>query len=130
MPALGLVTLLVREYDEALAFYRGSLGFDLLEDTPHEGGRRWVVVRPPGADGTALLLARAATPEQLERVGDQAGGRVAFFLTTDDFAGTHRRMLAHGVEFTEQPRYETYGTVAVLKDLYGNLWDLVEPHPS
>ncbi|WP_067965404.1 VOC family protein [Nocardiopsis trehalosi] len=123
---LGLVALLVRDYDEAIDFYVGRLGFDLREDTDLGGGRRWVVVAPPGAGDAAVLLARAATPGQGERVGDQTGGRVGLFLHTDDFARDHARMAAAGVEFEEEPRRESYGTVAVFRDLYGNRWDLIE----
>lgn len=134
---LGLVTLVVRDYDEAVAFYVGALGFTLVEDTQlteDPDGKRWVVVAPPssrpGAAGTALLLARAANPEQAARVGDQTGGRVGLFLHTDDFASAYARMRAAGVEFEEAPRAEPYGTVAVFRDLYGNRWDLLEPHAS
>ncbi|MEM7309538.1 MAG: VOC family protein [Planctomycetota bacterium] len=124
------VTLVVRDYDEALAFYVGKLGFELLEDRPlepGEGGKRWVLVAPPGGAGCALLLARAAGEAQAARAGDQTGGRVAFFLETDDFARDHVALLARGVRFREEPRTEPYGTVAVFEDLYGNLWDLIEP---
>lgn len=126
---IGDITLLVREYDEALAFYRDRLGFDVLEDTPLAGGKRWVRVAPPGG-GTALLLARAEGERQLQRVGDQAGGRVFLFLRTDDFRRDHRAFLERGVTFHEEPREETYGIVAVFVDLYGNRWDLVEPRPG
>jgi catechol 2,3-dioxygenase-like lactoylglutathione lyase family enzyme len=132
---LGLVALVVRDYAEARDWYVDVLGFDLAQDSPIEGGdqaggRRWVVVRPPGApDGpsTGLLLARAETPEQLARVGDQTGGRVGLFLYTSDFAADHARLLAAGVRFLEQPRHEPYGSVAVFADLYGNRWDLLQP---
>lgn len=126
MPTLAAVTLVVREYDEAAAFYTGRLGFRLVEDTPLGGGKRWLVVAPPGG-GTSLLLARAATPEQAARVGDQTGGRVAFFLRTDDFWRDHHAFRERGVRFTEEPRREGYGTVAVFLDLYGNRWDFIEP---
>jgi catechol 2,3-dioxygenase-like lactoylglutathione lyase family enzyme len=126
---LAAVTLLVREYDEAIAFYTGALGFTLLEDSPLEAGKRWVRVAPPGG-GTALLLARPATPEQWARVGDQAGGRVFLFLHTDDFRRDHDALRALGVRFVEEPRHESYGTVAVFLDLYGNRWDLVQPSRS
>ena len=125
--ALFAVTLLVRDYDEAIAFFTAALGFELAEDTPLTGGKRWVRVRPPGAAGASLLLARAATPEQQAEVGRQAGGRVGFFLHTPDFARDHAHMRAHGVRFVEEPRHEAYGTVAVFLDLYGNRWDLIEP---
>ena len=122
----GLVTLLVRDYDEALAFYVGKLGFDLVEDRPLEGEKRWVVVAPPGSREAGLLLARAATPAQAARVGDQAGGRVFLFLETDDFRRDHDALRAKGVVFREAPREEAYGTVAVFEDLYGNAWDLLQ----
>ena len=123
---LSLTALLVRDYDEAIAFYVGKLGFSLAADTDQGGGKRWVVVTPPEG-GAGLLLAKAASPEQAARVGDQGGGRVMLFLETDDFAGDHARMIAEGVRFLEQPRREPYGTVAVFEDLYGNRWDLIEP---
>jgi catechol 2,3-dioxygenase-like lactoylglutathione lyase family enzyme len=123
------VTLVVRDYDEAIAFYVGVLGFELLEDTPLDDAKRWVTVRPAGASETAILLARAATPEQEARIGDQTGGRVGFFLHTDDFARDHARLVSAGVVFEESPRREPYGTVAVFRDLYGNRWDLLELHP-
>jgi catechol 2,3-dioxygenase-like lactoylglutathione lyase family enzyme len=122
---LGLVALLVRDYDDAIAFFTGPLGFTLREDLPQGGGKRWVVVDPPGGQ-TGLLLARAATAEQEARVGDQHGGRVGFFLNVGDFAAAHARMTSAGVRFEEQPRREVYGTVAVFRDLYGNRWDLLE----
>lgn len=125
MSRISLVTLVVDDYDEAIAFYTGALGFDLVEDEPRPGGSRWVVVRPPGEAGTGLLLARAGDDAQRGRVGDQTGGRVGFFLRTDDFAGDHERMRAAGVTFLEEPRYETYGSVVVFQDLYGNRWDLL-----
>ncbi len=127
---LAHVALLVREYDEAIAFFTESLGFDLIEDTPLGDGKRWVLVAPPGSAGAALLLARAATPEQELRIGDQTGGRVFLFLRTDDFWRDYERMRARGVRFTEAPRRESYGTVVVFLDLYGNKWDLVQPTPS
>jgi catechol 2,3-dioxygenase-like lactoylglutathione lyase family enzyme len=123
--ALRQVSLLVREYDEALAFYVGVLGFELVEDRDLDGGKRWVRVRAPG--GGELLLARAVTDEQRARVGDQSGGRVWLFLETDDFAREHARLRARGVRFLEEPRHERYGTVAVFVDLYGNKIDLIEP---
>jgi lactoylglutathione lyase len=124
---IGLVALLVRDYDEAISFFRDRLRFDLIEDTALGGGRRWVRVAPPGGRGTALLLARASTPEQLARVGDQSGGRVFLFLQTDDFWRDYRHMRSCGVAFEEEPRREPYGTVAVFADVYGNRWDLVQP---
>jgi catechol 2,3-dioxygenase-like lactoylglutathione lyase family enzyme len=127
--AIGYVAVVVRDYDEAIAFYTGALGFDLVEDTALEGGRRWVLVRP-GAGGTSLLLARASTAEQEARIGDQTGGRVAFFLHTDDFGRDYAAMKARGVRFSEEPRREAYGTVAVFQDLYGNRWDLLGNPPT
>ena len=125
---IGSVTLVVRDYDEAIAFYVGAVGFALVEDTDLGDGKRWVLVAP--ADGeTTLLLARAATRDEASRVGDQTGGRVALFLETEDFAADHARMRAAGVRFVEEPRHEAYGTVAVFEDLYGNRWDLIEPRP-
>lgn len=125
---LGAVTLLVREYDEAIAFYTQVLGFTLVDDLDQGGGKRWVMVTPPGSgpDGVRLLLAKAATPEQVARVGDQAGGRVFLFLHSGDFARDHAAMLARGVRFLEEPRHEAYGSVAVFADLYGNKWDLLQ----
>ncbi|GAA3360317.1 VOC family protein [Streptomyces antimycoticus] len=126
MPHLGLVTVVVRDYDEAIAFYRDVIGFQLLEDTRIDAEKRWVVVAPPGARETAVLLARAMTGEQEARVGDQTGGRVGWFLNTEAFDRDYERMRAAGVVFEEQPRREPYGTVAVFRDLYGNRWDLIE----
>lgn len=120
------MTFLVREYDEAIAYFTRSLGFTLLEDTPLSAEKRWVRVAPSG-DGCALLLARAATAEQRAAVGSQAGGRVSFFLHTDDFERDHAAFGARGVEFVESPRNEPYGRVVVFRDLYGNRWDLVQP---
>ncbi|MEU9560135.1 VOC family protein [Streptomyces fumanus] len=131
MSRIALVTLVVDDYDEAIAFYTGALGFRLAEDTPRPDGSRWVVVRPgTGTGGTALLLARAKGEAQRARVGDQTGGRVGFFLHTDDFARDHARLRAAGVTFLEEPRHEPYGTVAVFQDLYGNRWDLLQPTPT
>jgi len=127
MAHLALVTLVVDDYDEALAFYVDVLGFSLVEDTRLGDDKRWVVVRPPGARETGLLLARAGNAEQRSRVGDQTGGRVALFLHTDDFESDYSRMRAGGVRFVEAPRDEPYGRVVVFLDLYGNRWDLVEP---
>ena len=121
------VALVVREYDEAIEFFTTKLGFRLVEDTYQPAqDKRWVVVAPPGSGGTSLLLARAATAEQGSFVGDQSGGRVFLFLSTDDFWRDYRRMVALGIEFVREPKHEAYGTVAVFKDLYGNLWDLLE----
>lgn len=128
LPRIALVTLVVRDYDEAIAFCRDALGFTLVEDTDRGDGSRWVVVRPGGeAGGTDLLLARASGDEQTASVGAQTGGRVGFFLHTDDFARDHARMTAAGVRFLEEPRHEPYGSVAVFEDLYGNRWDLLQP---
>lgn len=124
---IGGVTLVVRDYDEAIAYYTGMLGFSLMSDEDLGGGKRWVTVRPSGASETHLLLAKAADPAQTARVGDQAGGRVFLFLYTDDFARDHEAFVARGVRFLEAPRREAYGTVAVFEDLYGNRWDLLEP---
>lgn len=123
---LALISLLVSDYDEALGFYVGKLGFDLIEDNDMGAGKRWVVVSP-GAGGSRFLLAKASDPHQMARVGDQGGGRVWLFLHTDDFAGDHARMTAAGIHFLEAPRHETYGSVAVFEDLYGNRWDLLQP---
>jgi catechol 2,3-dioxygenase-like lactoylglutathione lyase family enzyme len=123
--SLALVALVVRDYDEAIEWFTRALSFVVREDTPLAGGKRWVVVAPAAA-GTAILLARAAKPEQTERVGDQTGGRVFLFLDTDDLARDHAAMTAAGVRFVETPRDEGYGRVAVFLDLYGNRWDLVE----
>lgn len=126
MQKIGYVALLVQDYDEALAFYTGVLGFDLIENTALGGGKRWVLVAPPGDAGTCLLLAKATTPEQMARIGDQTGGRVFLFLHTDDFWRDYHALRARGLQFTEEPRREAYGTVAVFVDLYGNRWDLLE----
>jgi catechol 2,3-dioxygenase-like lactoylglutathione lyase family enzyme len=128
MQTLGLVSLVVEDYDAALAFYVGTLGFTLVEDTfQPEQNKRWVVVEPPGASGGAkLLLARGTNPEQQSRVGNQTGGRVFLFLYTDDFRRDFAAYTAKGVEFVRPPMQAPYGTVAVFKDLYGNLWDLVQ----
>jgi catechol 2,3-dioxygenase-like lactoylglutathione lyase family enzyme len=127
---LGYVALVVRDYDEALAFCTRSLGFTVIEDTVAKdrlgNDKRWVLVSPPGSRGTSLLLARASTPEEASRVGNQTGGRVFLFLHTDDFWRDYREMLARRVKFRESPREEDYGTVAVFEDLYGNKWDLLE----
>ena len=123
---LGLVALLVRDYDEAMAFYVGKLGFGVVEDRQLEGEKRWVVLGPPGSREARLLLARAATPEQAARIGNQAGGRGFLFLETDDFWRDYRDYRARGVVFREAPREEAYGTVAVFEDLYGNAWDLLQ----
>lgn len=126
MSHLGAVSLLVRDYDEAVAFYVGRLGFELSEDTDMGGGKRWVRVTPKGGQ-TSLLLARATTEAQLAQVGDQAGGRVWLFLETDHFERDYAAWSAAGVVFRETPRHEPYGKVVVFEDLYGNAWDLIEP---
>jgi catechol 2,3-dioxygenase-like lactoylglutathione lyase family enzyme len=129
--SLALVSLVVREYDEAIAFYVGTLGFSLVEDTPvPEQGKRWVVVAPPGSTGCRLLLARAANAEQAGRIGNQTGGRVFLFLETDDLGRDYKAYKAKGVVFAREPKEEPYGSVAVFKDLYGNLWDLVQRRSS
>lgn len=124
---LAQVALLVRDYDEALAYFTGRLGFRVVEDTPLGTAKRWVVIAPPGPGGARLLLARAATPEQERTVGRQTGGRVFLFLHTDSFRRDYEAFRARGVAFIEEPREESYGTVAVFEDLYGNRWDLVQP---
>jgi len=124
--AVATVALLVADYDEAIAWYTGKLGFSLAEDIDFGGGRRWVVVAA-GARGARLLLAKASDDRQAARIGDQTGGRVFLFLETDDFSRDHAAMLTAGVRFLEEPRHEAYGTVAVFEDLYGNRWDLIEP---
>lgn len=121
------IALVVREYDEAIDFYTNKLNFTLIEDTylPEEN-KRWVVVAPPGSVGTTVLLAKASKPEQEPIVGNQAGGRVFLFLNTDDFWRDYNEMTSKGIEFVREPKVQPYGTVAVFKDLYGNLWDLLE----
>ena len=133
--SIAHVALLVRDYDEALAFYVGKLGFRLVQDLDQpEQAKRWVVIAPPGAGATSLLLARASTPEQAAFVGNQSGGRVFLFLQTDDFWRDHARMVAQGVNFVRTPSQAPYGTVAVFEDLYGNRWDLLQyttdPQPT
>ena len=126
--AIGLVSLVVREYDEAIAFYVGTLGFTLVEDScVPEQNKRWVVVAPPGSAESRLLLARASGEEQASRIGNQTGGRVSLFLFTDDLTRDYQNYKAKGVTFVREPREESYGTVAVFQDLYGNLWDLLQP---
>lgn len=127
MKRLALVTVLVDDYDAAIDWFVTKLGFVLAEDTAIGAGKRWVVVRPAADGGCGLLLARAASPMQAGQVGKQAGGRVCLFLETDDFARHHAAMLGAGVRFLEEPRIESYGTVAVFEDLCGNRWDLIEP---
>jgi len=121
------VAFLVRDYDEAITWFTGKLGFTLLEDTVIGPGRRWVLVAPPDPSGTSLILARAETEEEAAMVGNQGAGRVFLFLRTDDFRRDYARMRAEGVAFLEEPREESYGVVAVFQDLYGNKWDLLGP---
>lgn len=127
------ISLVVNDYDEAIDFYTKKLKFNLIEDTYQpEQDKRWVVVSPPGSNGTAILLARASKEEQMSFIGNQAGGRVFLFLGTDDFWRDYNDMVAKGIEFVREPQEQDYGTVAVFKDLYGNLWDLLqfrENHP-
>ncbi len=128
---LGYVALVVRDYDEAIAYFTQSLGFDLIEDKPskdREGrDKRWVLIAPPGSRGTAILLAKASNREEASRIGNQTGGRVFLFLYTDDFRRDYNAMKEKGVKFAREPREEEYGTVAVFEDLYGNKWDLLQP---
>lgn len=125
--SIALVSFLVRDYDEAISFFTSALQFTLVEDTPLGAGKRWVVVAPAAPQGAALLLAKAATPEQLAHVGNQTGGRVFLFLRTSDFEKDYAHMQARSVRFAEAPRQEPYGRVVVFLDLYGNKWDLIEP---
>jgi len=126
--SISQISLVVRDYDEALPFFIGTLGFSLVEDSYIAAqDKRWVVVAPPGEPGCRLLLARASTQEQQSRIGNQTGGRVFLFLSTDDFWRDYENYKSKGVEFVRPPKEESFGTVAVFKDLYGNLWDLVQP---
>ena len=129
--SIGYIALVVRDYDEAIQFYVGTLGFSLVEDTyiPSQD-KRWVLVAPPGATETRLLLARAVGDEQSSRIGNQTGGRVFLFLHTDDFWRDFNAYREKGITFVREPKVESYGTVAVFKDLYGNLWDLLQLHDS
>ena len=125
------VALVVRDYDEAIDFYINKLKFELVEDSYQaEQDKRWVVVSPPGSQGVTLLLAKASKPEQLDFIGNQSGGRVFLFLSTDDFWRDYNRMVADGITFVREPKKEDYGTVAVFADLYGNLWDLLQLSPA
>lgn len=124
--SIALLMLVVRDYEEALAFFTDALRFDIVEDWPLSAGKRWVVVAPPGLQGACLLLAQAASGEQEAHIGNQTGGRVFLFLETSDFWNDYRDMRSRGVKFAEEPRQEPYGTVAVFFDLYGNKWDLLE----
>jgi catechol 2,3-dioxygenase-like lactoylglutathione lyase family enzyme len=134
MTGIAKLALVVRDYDEAIAWFSRCLGFELAEDIDMSGGKRWVAVRPPGGlsgfRGAALLLARAVGAEQEAAIGNQSGGRVFLFLETDDFARDHARMTREGVKFLEAPRVEPYGKVVVFEDLCGNRWDLIEPAPQ
>jgi catechol 2,3-dioxygenase-like lactoylglutathione lyase family enzyme len=127
---IGYITLVVRDYDEAIALFTRSLGFDLIEDTPskdrHGRDKRWVVVAPRDSRGTAILLSKASTPEEVSRIGNQTGGRVFLFLHTDDFWRDYNAITEKGVKFIREPKEEEYGTVAVFEDLYGNKWDLLQ----
>ena len=127
---LARIALVVRDYNEAIAFYTQKLNFELIEDTALSETKRWVVVAPPGSDGCALLLAQAANEVQVQSIGNQSGGRVFLFLYTDDFWRDYQKMKERGIEFVREPAEEDYGTVVVFKDLYGNLWDLIEPKHS
>jgi catechol 2,3-dioxygenase-like lactoylglutathione lyase family enzyme len=127
MPHIAAFSILVNDYDEAIHFFTSALKFKLVEDTMLEPGKRWVRVRPNGQHGSDIVLAKATSDEQKRLVGKQMGGRVGFFLHTEDFNRDYKHMLLHDVSFLEEPRYETYGTVAVFEDLYGNTWDLLEP---
>jgi catechol 2,3-dioxygenase-like lactoylglutathione lyase family enzyme len=124
---IATVSVVVADYDQAIAWYVGKLGLSLVEDVDLGGGKRWLTVEPGSGQGTRLLLAKADGESQVAAIGNQTGGRVFLFLETDDFARDHAAMLANGVEFREAPRHEAYGTVAVFADLCGNLWDLIEP---
>ena len=126
MQTLGHIALVVRDYDEALAFFTRTLNFTVIEDTRLSEDKRWVLIAPPGSVGTQLLLARAAKPEQVTRIGNQTGGRVFLFLHTDDFWRDYNEMIARKVKFVRAPLEEPYGTVAVFEDLYGNQWDLIQ----
>jgi catechol 2,3-dioxygenase-like lactoylglutathione lyase family enzyme len=123
---IGYVALLVRDYDEAISYFVGKLGFEITEDRDLGGGKRWVLIAPPGSRETRLLLAKAAPDEQISHIGNQAGGRVFLFLHTDDFWRDYAVFRARGILFREEPREEPYGTVAVFEDIYGNRWDLLQ----
>jgi catechol 2,3-dioxygenase-like lactoylglutathione lyase family enzyme len=128
---LAYISLVVRDYDEAITFFTQSVGFDLIEDTPSKDrqgrDKRWVLVAPPGSRGTQILLAKASNEEEVSRIGNQTGGRVFLFLYTDDFWSDYKAMKDKGVKFVREPKKEEYGTVAVFEDLYGNRWDLLQP---
>ena len=127
---LSHIALVVDDYDRAIDFYTQKLHFDLVEDTPLSDEKRWVLVRPKGANECSLLLAKGTTPSQRSRIGDQTGGRVFLFLYTENFERDYQNLLAHGIPIVREPRIESYGTVAVFADLYGNLWDLIEPQQA
>lgn len=129
MPVIGQFSIVVDDYDDAIAFYCNKIGFDLIEDTDMGDGKRWILIAPPRApvNATRILLARAVNDTQKRAVGQQTGGRVGLFLMTDDFKTDHARMAENGVRFLEAPRHEPYGIVAVFEDLYGNKWDLLQP---
>ena len=124
---LAMVAIIVRDYDEAILYYTKTLSFILVEDTVLSESKRWVIISPPGSSGCNLLLAKAANEEQKSHIGNQTGGRVFLFLYTDDFWRDYKDLQEKGVDFVREPSSETYGTVSVFKDLYGNLWDLIEP---
>lgn len=124
---IAYFALIVDEYDRAIEWYTSALGFVLIEDTALSATKRWVVIAPPGSTGSSILLARAASPEQVAAIGNQCGGRVFLFLHTDDFLRDHAALKAKGVEFVREPELQPWGMVAVFRDLYGNLWDLIEP---
>lgn len=125
------IALVVKDYDEAIAFYTKKLNFELVEDTYQpDQDKRWVVISPPNSKGTTILLARASKPEQEDFIGNQAGGRVFLFLSSDDFWRDYNEMVSRGIEFIREPKQADYGMVAVFKDLYGNLWDLLELNPE
>lgn len=130
MPQLGMITVVVDDYDAAIDYYTTALGFTLVEDTKMSGTKRWVVVAPDPDNGAALLLAQANSPEQIAAIGNQSGGRVMFFLYTDDFDRDYAHMAKHNVAFTEAPRVEDFGKVVVFADKYGNKWDFIERRSS
>ena len=128
MQHLAHIAVVVRDYDEAIQFYTQKLGFTLIEDTKLSEEKRWVLVKPPGAKECSILLAKAANEKQSASIGNQTGGRVFLFLHTDNFSKDYKRLIDQGVNFIRPPKEEEYGTVAVFEDLYGNLWDLIEPN--
>jgi catechol 2,3-dioxygenase-like lactoylglutathione lyase family enzyme len=134
MQTIGYITLVVRDYDEAIAYFTQTLGFSLIEDSPSKDrqgrNKRWVLISPPGSTGTQILLAKASSEEEETRIGNQTGSRVFLFLQTDNFRRDYNAMRAKGVKFTREPKEEQYGTVAVFEDLYGNKWDLLQTKES